>query len=176
MNLCFWYGDVDFTVFFSFFLIVLGAGHPMKPHRLALTHSLVLHYGLYKKMIVSIAFTGSNTAAGFKAVIFILGHFYPFFCRYISESAYTTCKASHKVWNHWRQDSAILLTLPPCQSILVFWPSPFQFVLRKPPSLSRSCYLFGCDTQLWEWVLLHNCQDNSYPPLQLQVSEEGSVH
>uniref|UniRef100_A0A8C8S8K4 Histone deacetylase 3 n=1 Tax=Pelusios castaneus TaxID=367368 RepID=A0A8C8S8K4_9SAUR len=25
-----------------------GAGHPMKPHRLALTHSLVLHYGLYK--------------------------------------------------------------------------------------------------------------------------------
>ncbi|MEE6478663.1 hypothetical protein FKM82_011935 [Ascaphus truei] len=29
-----------------------GTGHPMKPHRLALTHSLVLHYGLYKKMIV----------------------------------------------------------------------------------------------------------------------------
>ncbi|XP_065833815.1 histone deacetylase 3-like [Oscarella lobularis] len=29
-----------------------GAGHPMKPHRLALTHSLVLHYGLYKKMTV----------------------------------------------------------------------------------------------------------------------------
>uniref|UniRef100_A0A8C0WEG0 Histone deacetylase 3 n=1 Tax=Castor canadensis TaxID=51338 RepID=A0A8C0WEG0_CASCN len=28
------------------------AGHPMKPHRFALTHSLVLHYGLYKKMIV----------------------------------------------------------------------------------------------------------------------------
>uniref|UniRef100_A0A2K6KUL4 Histone deacetylase domain-containing protein n=1 Tax=Rhinopithecus bieti TaxID=61621 RepID=A0A2K6KUL4_RHIBE len=30
-----------------------GAGHPMRPHRLALTHSLVLHYGLYKKMILS---------------------------------------------------------------------------------------------------------------------------
>ena len=30
-----------------------GAGHPMKPHRLSLTHSLVLHYGLYKKMQVS---------------------------------------------------------------------------------------------------------------------------
>uniref|UniRef100_A0A8C4YW22 Histone deacetylase n=1 Tax=Gadus morhua TaxID=8049 RepID=A0A8C4YW22_GADMO len=28
------------------------AGHPMKPHRLSLTHSLVLHYGLYKKMMV----------------------------------------------------------------------------------------------------------------------------
>jgi histone deacetylase 3 len=30
----------------------LGAGHPMKPHRLALTHNLVLHYGMYKKMHV----------------------------------------------------------------------------------------------------------------------------
>uniref|UniRef100_A0A665TPF7 Histone deacetylase domain-containing protein n=1 Tax=Echeneis naucrates TaxID=173247 RepID=A0A665TPF7_ECHNA len=29
-----------------------GTGHPMKPHRLSLTHSLVLHYGLYKKMMV----------------------------------------------------------------------------------------------------------------------------
>lgn len=27
-----------------------GPGHPMKPHRLALTHSLVLHYGLHNKM------------------------------------------------------------------------------------------------------------------------------
>jgi len=27
-----------------------GPGHPMKPQRLAVTHSLVLHYGLYKKM------------------------------------------------------------------------------------------------------------------------------
>ncbi|KAL7637121.1 UNVERIFIED_CONTAM: hypothetical protein RMT77_012879 [Armadillidium vulgare] len=27
----------------------LWARHPMKPHRLAATHSLVLHYGLYKK-------------------------------------------------------------------------------------------------------------------------------
>ncbi|KAJ8040739.1 Histone deacetylase 3 [Holothuria leucospilota] len=27
-----------------------GPGHPMKPHRLSLTHNLVLNYGLYKKM------------------------------------------------------------------------------------------------------------------------------
>ncbi|XP_060072276.1 histone deacetylase 3-like [Ylistrum balloti] len=27
-----------------------GPGHPMKPHRIALTHCLVLHYGIYKKM------------------------------------------------------------------------------------------------------------------------------
>jgi histone deacetylase 3 len=29
-----------------------GPGHPMKPHRLAVTHSLVLHYGLQEKMQV----------------------------------------------------------------------------------------------------------------------------
>jgi len=29
-----------------------GPGHPMKPHRLAVTHSLVLNYGLHKKMKV----------------------------------------------------------------------------------------------------------------------------
>lgn len=40
-----------------------GAGHPMKPHRLALTHSLVLHYGLYKKMIVSPA---ASEGGGFR--------------------------------------------------------------------------------------------------------------
>ncbi|ODV88478.1 hypothetical protein CANCADRAFT_33060 [Tortispora caseinolytica NRRL Y-17796] len=27
-----------------------GAGHPMKPHRIRMTHSLVMNYGLYKKM------------------------------------------------------------------------------------------------------------------------------
>ncbi len=29
-----------------------GEGHPMKPHRLALTHELVLQYGLDKKMVM----------------------------------------------------------------------------------------------------------------------------
>ena len=27
-----------------------GAGHPMKPHRIRMTHNLVVNYGLYKKM------------------------------------------------------------------------------------------------------------------------------
>lgn len=27
-----------------------GPGHPMKPHRLSMTHSLVVNYGLHKKM------------------------------------------------------------------------------------------------------------------------------
>ena len=39
-----------------------GQGHPMKPHRLALTHSLVLNYGLYKKMEVNIEHTSDITA------------------------------------------------------------------------------------------------------------------
>ena len=29
-----------------------GANHPMKPHRLRMTHALLLSYGLYKKMDV----------------------------------------------------------------------------------------------------------------------------
>lgn len=29
-----------------------GQGHPMKPHRLKLTHNLLIEYGLYKKMEV----------------------------------------------------------------------------------------------------------------------------
>lgn len=27
-----------------------GNGHPMKPHRIKMTHSLVMNYGLYKRM------------------------------------------------------------------------------------------------------------------------------
>ena len=29
-----------------------GPGHPMKPHRVRMTHNLLLHYGLYKHMEV----------------------------------------------------------------------------------------------------------------------------
>lgn len=29
-----------------------GPGHPMKPHRVKMAHSLILHYGLYKQMEV----------------------------------------------------------------------------------------------------------------------------
>jgi hypothetical protein len=28
-------------------------GHPMKPHRVRMTHNLLLHYGIYKEMEVS---------------------------------------------------------------------------------------------------------------------------
>ena len=30
-----------------------GQGHPMKPHRVKMAHSLILHYGLYSQMEVS---------------------------------------------------------------------------------------------------------------------------
>ena len=36
----------------STFIYISGPLHPMKPQRLAVTHSLVLHYGMYKKMQV----------------------------------------------------------------------------------------------------------------------------
>ena len=32
-----------------------GANHPMKPHRLCMTHSLVLGYGLHEKMEVYVS-------------------------------------------------------------------------------------------------------------------------
>ena len=32
-----------------------GQGHPMKPHRVKMAHSLILHYGLYSQMEVSVA-------------------------------------------------------------------------------------------------------------------------
>uniref|UniRef100_A0A8C8DEN2 Histone deacetylase n=1 Tax=Oryzias sinensis TaxID=183150 RepID=A0A8C8DEN2_9TELE len=31
-----------------------GQGHPMKPHRIRMTHNLLLNYGLYRKMEIYI--------------------------------------------------------------------------------------------------------------------------
>lgn len=33
------------------------AGHPMKPHRIRLAHSLIMNYGLYKKMEIYVSFS-----------------------------------------------------------------------------------------------------------------------
>lgn len=33
-----------------------GQGHPMKPHRIRMTHNLLLNYGLYRKMEVYVCF------------------------------------------------------------------------------------------------------------------------
>ncbi len=32
------------------------AGHPMKPHRIRMAHSLIMNYGLYKKMEIYVSF------------------------------------------------------------------------------------------------------------------------
>ena len=33
-----------------------GQGHPMKPHRIKMTHNLLLNYGLYKHLEVYVGF------------------------------------------------------------------------------------------------------------------------
>ena len=32
-----------------------GQGHPMKPHRMRMTHNLLLNYGLYRKMEIYVS-------------------------------------------------------------------------------------------------------------------------
>ena len=32
-----------------------GQGHPMKPHRIKMTHNLLLNYGLYRKMEIYVS-------------------------------------------------------------------------------------------------------------------------
>lgn len=46
-----------------------GQGHPMKPHRVRMTHNLVVNYGLYRKMDVFRPRLMSPTVGG--NVIFI---------------------------------------------------------------------------------------------------------
>lgn len=36
------------------------AGHPMKPHRIRMAHSLIMNYGLYKKMEIYVSFKELN--------------------------------------------------------------------------------------------------------------------
>lgn len=33
-----------------------NAGHPMKPHRIRMAHSLIMNYGLYKKMEIYVSY------------------------------------------------------------------------------------------------------------------------
>lgn len=40
-----------------------NAGHPMKPHRIRMAHSLIMNYGLYKKMEIYVSvFTSAPCA------------------------------------------------------------------------------------------------------------------
>lgn len=51
-----------------------GQGHPMKPHRIRMTHNLLLNYGLYRKMeiYVSIPFGKYSALIFFFLTIIIL--------------------------------------------------------------------------------------------------------
>lgn len=46
------------------------AGHPMKPHRIRLAHSLIMNYGLYKKLEIYVSRAvspwGLPTSCGYK--------------------------------------------------------------------------------------------------------------
>lgn len=51
----------DFNVLFLVFAgdignYYYGQGHPMKPHRIRMTHNLLLNYGLYRKMEIYVCF------------------------------------------------------------------------------------------------------------------------
>ena len=37
-----------------------NAGHPMKPHRIRLAHSLIMNYGVYKKMEIYVSRLNKN--------------------------------------------------------------------------------------------------------------------
>jgi acetoin utilization deacetylase AcuC-like enzyme len=50
-------------------LFHFGAGHPMKPHRLRMTHQLILAYGLYRKMEVRRTPTRSPRASESQAAL-----------------------------------------------------------------------------------------------------------
>lgn len=36
------------------------AGHPMKPHRIRMAHSLIMNYGLYKKMEIYVSMLATS--------------------------------------------------------------------------------------------------------------------
>lgn len=42
-----------------------GQGHPMKPHRIRMTHNLLLNYGLYRKMEI---YVSTSTHVGQKVL------------------------------------------------------------------------------------------------------------
>jgi hypothetical protein len=49
------------------------AGHPMKPHRIRMAHSLIMNYGLYKKMEIYVRFLSSTPWGFFATPVLILG-------------------------------------------------------------------------------------------------------
>lgn len=60
LNLKFLYIDFEYYNSKHFFIgdignYYYGQGHPMKPHRIRMTHNLLLNYGLYRKMEIYVS-------------------------------------------------------------------------------------------------------------------------
>lgn len=45
------------------------AGHPMKPHRIRLAHSLIMNYGVYKKMEIYVSVSRESASRVSSAII-----------------------------------------------------------------------------------------------------------
>lgn len=77
------------------------AGHPMKPHRIRMAHSLIMNYGLYKKMEIYVSFWPQVSTMFFTSVrpppvvqtlllvLVIVVSLFPFFPRSSSEVAHS---------------------------------------------------------------------------------------
>lgn len=78
-----------------------GQGHPMKPHRIRMTHNLLLNYGLYRKMEIYVRFPSSLTnCASF--TLFSVTHMFTclfvcFFCFPVPEAAQSHSRGDDKV-------------------------------------------------------------------------------
>ena len=46
-----------------------GQGHPMKPHRIRMTHNLLLNYGLYREMEIYVSYWELHSSLTLSAVV-----------------------------------------------------------------------------------------------------------
>lgn len=54
--------------------VYFGPNHPMKPHRLSMTHNLVLSYELHKKMEIYVSFQNPHILYQFCSLVGIYSH------------------------------------------------------------------------------------------------------
>ena len=59
-----------------------GQGHPMKPHRVRMTHNLLLHYGIYKEMEVRRTVDNPGFPNRFPRASRIGAHIFPTVCEW----------------------------------------------------------------------------------------------
>jgi hypothetical protein len=52
------------------------AGHPMKPHRIRLAHSLIMNYGVYKKMEIYVCSSRIPVEGDFRSLVYPLACYY----------------------------------------------------------------------------------------------------